>query len=321
LSRAVSEEQAAAAPVDTAPNGGETCAACGSGSLVTHFEVAGEIGAEGLIPTTKEFGTAMGNIVRCTNCGHMQLERFPSEEELNAEYAKAASDDYVDEEAGQRVSAARVLERTERYVKPGKLLDLGSWVGFLMAEARDRGWDPVGIEPSTFASDYARDKLGLTVRTDDLYTADLPEAPFDAVVMGDVLEHLTRAGDALDRIKTLLKPDGVLVLLLPDAGSRTAKILGKRWWSVIPTHIHFFTRHSAATMLRRHGYEPLYAATDPKDFTWEYYLNKGGGYLPGLSKRLIAMAQKAGVAEKMFTPDFGDRMIMIARPVSKPAGD
>lgn len=310
----MSEEQTAAPVTEAGPNGGESCAACGSTSLVTHFEVAGDIGAEGLIPTTKEFGTAMGNIVRCTSCGHMQLERFPTEEELNAEYAKAASDDYVDEEAGQRVSAARVLERTERYAGPDKLLDLGCWVGFLMAEARDRGWEPVGIEPSTFASDYARDKLGLSVRTDDLYTAALPEAPFDAIVMGDVLEHLTRAGDALDRVATLLKPDGVLVLLLPDAGSRTAKVLGKRWWSVIPTHIHFFTRDSAATMLRRHGYEPLYVATDPKDFTWEYYLNKGGGYLPGLSKRLIAMARKAGVAEKMFTPDFGDRMIMIARP-------
>jgi SAM-dependent methyltransferase len=316
----VSEERTAAG-VAEGTNGGESCAACGSTSLITHFEVAGDIGAEGLIPTTKEFGTAMGNIVKCTECGHMQLERFPTEDELNAEYAKAASDDYVDEEAGQRVSAARVLERTERYAGPGKLLDLGCWVGFLMAEARDRGWDPVGIEPSTFASDYARDRLGLNVRTDDLYTADLPEAPFDAVVMGDVLEHLTRAGDALDRIATLLKPDGVLVLLLPDAGSRTAKILGKRWWSVIPTHIHFFTRDSAATMLRRHGYEPLYVATDPKDFTWEYYLNKGGGYLPGLSKRLIAMARKAGVADKMFTPDFGDRMIMIARPLPSSAAE
>ena len=33
-----------------------------------------------------------------------------------------ASDDYVDEEAGQRVSAARVLERTEKFAGPGKLL-------------------------------------------------------------------------------------------------------------------------------------------------------------------------------------------------------
>lgn len=290
------------------------CAACGSADLTPHFEVRGEMGEQGLIPTTKEFGTALGNIVRCERCTHMQLDRFPTDDELGAEYARAASNDYVEEEAGQRVSAARVLELTERYAGPGKLLDLGCWVGFLMAEARDRGWRPLGIEPSTWASSYARDRLGLDVRTDDLYSADLPEAPFDAVVMGDVLEHLTRAGDALDRIRGILVEGGVVVLLLPDAGSRTARLLGRRWWSVIPTHIHYFTRQSAATMLRRHGYEALFVATDPKDFTWRYYLNKGGGYMPRLSKGLIAGAERLGLADRMFTPDFGDRMVMIARP-------
>lgn len=289
------------------------CAACGSTLLEPHFRVRGEVGEQGLIPTTKQFGTALGDILRCRECGHMQLDDFPTEAELNAAYEKAASDDYVDEEAGQRRSAARVLQRTERYAGPGPLLDLGCWVGFLMAQARDRGWQPVGIEPSTFASEYARDRLGLDVRTDDLFTAELPLGHFDAVVLGDVLEHLTRAGDALERIAELLSPTGVLVLLLPDAGSRIARGMGRRWWSVIPTHIHYFTRHSAATMLRRHGYEPLYVATDPKDFTWRYYFNKGGGYLPWLSRKLIAAAERLGFADAMLTPDFGDRMVMIAR--------
>ena len=246
----------------------------------------------------------------------MQLERFPTGEELAGEYERAESDDYVEEEAGQRTSARRVLERVERFAGPGRLLDLGCWVGFLMAEARERGWDPRGVEPSAFASSFARERLGLDVRTEDLFTADLPAAAFDAVVMGDVLEHLTRAGEALDRTRELLAPGGVLVLLLPDAGSRVARLLGKRWWSVIPTHIHYFTRASARTMLERHGYRTLFVATDPKDFTWRYYLAKGGGYMPGLSRRLVRLAERAGVAERMFTPDFGDRMIVVARPAA-----
>jgi SAM-dependent methyltransferase len=271
------------------------------------------MGAEGLIPTTKEFGTALSDIVRCERCGHMQLERFPSEEELAAEYARAASEDYVEEEAGQRESARRVLERVERHVARGPLLDLGCWVGFLLAEARDRGWDPLGIEPSTFASGYARERLGLDVRTDDLFTAELPEGHFNAVFMGDVLEHLTRTGDALERAAALLAPEGVLVLLLPDAGSRVARLLGRRWWSVIPTHVHYFTRGSAATMLSRHGLHPLYIGTDPKAFTVRYYLEKGSGYAPGLSRALVRAAEAVGIADRMWAPDFRDRMIVIAR--------
>jgi SAM-dependent methyltransferase len=253
--------------------------------------------------------------VRCAECGHMQLDRFPSDEELDAAYADAASDAYVEEEAGQRYSFASVLERIERYApERGSLLDVGCWVGFLLAEADRRGWSEcVGIEPSTFASEYARDRLGLDVRTEELFTADLEPGHFDVVVLGDVLEHLTQANAALERIAELLRPGGLLALELPDAGSRVARMLGPRWWSVIPTHIHYFTRSSAATMLRRHGYVPLYVATDPKSFTVRYYLDKGGGYLPGLSKALVQGAQGAGVADRMWTPDFRDRMLMIAR--------
>jgi len=290
----------------------EHCAACGGTGLVPHFRVGGEMGAEGLIPTTKEFGTALSDIVRCPRCGHMQLERFPTAEELAGEYERAASEDYVEEEPGQRESFRRVLERVERFTHRGPLLDVGCWVGFLMSEAEKRGWRPLGIEPSEFAARHAREVLGLEVRREEFLDADLPEGHFNAVVLGDVLEHLTDANETLARTRSLLSPSGVLVLLLPDAGSRVARLLGRRWWSVIPTHVHYFTRNSAATMLARHGYRVRYLATDPKAFTIRYYLRKGGGYLPGVSRVLIRAAEAVGVADRMWAPDFRDRMVVIA---------
>lgn len=279
------------------------------------MSVRGEIGEDGLIPTTKSFGTALGDIVGCPACGHMQLDCFPGEAELEAAYGEAASDDYVEEEAGQRHSFAAVLDRIERRVQGrGAILDVGCWVGFLLAEARERGWSEcVGLEPSEFASRYAREELDLDVRTEELFTAELPAEHFDVVVMGDVLEHLTRAGDALERAHSLLRPGGVLALALPDAGSRIARVLGRRWWSVIPTHIHYFTRESAATMVARHGFRPLSVATDPKSFTVGYYLDKGSGYLPGVSRALVGAAERTGIAGHMWTPDFRDRMLLLAR--------
>jgi SAM-dependent methyltransferase len=292
----------------------EACAACGARTLVPHMRVRGNAGDAGLIPTTKEFGTALGDIVRCPSCGHMQLDRFPSDEDLSAAYADAASDDYVQEEAGQRESFRRVLERVERFADRGSLLDVGCWVGFLLAEARDRGWrECVGVEPSEFASAYARARLGLDVRTEDLFEARLPEGHFDAVVMGDVLEHLTRTSEALERVRELLRPGGILCLELPDAGSRVARVLGPRWWSVIPTHVHYFTRDSVRAMLARHGFSTAYIATDPKAFTVRYYLDKLGGYSQRLADALVSGAERAGLAERMWAPDFRDRMIVIAR--------
>jgi SAM-dependent methyltransferase len=289
------------------------CVACGSGPLAPHLQVAGEAGEQGLIPTTDRFGTALSDIVRCLNCGHMQLERFPAETDLSEAYAEAESEEYVEEEAGQRVTAQSTLDQIERFTSRGALLDLGCWVGFLLDEARARGWEAKGVEPSEFASQHARDVLGLDVETSGLLEANLPERHFQAVFLGDVIEHLPDPGQALDRIASLLTDDGVVAMALPDAGSRLAKTMGRRWWSVIPTHVQYFTRGSMRTLLGRHDYRPLLFTTAPKTFSVRYYVSRVGGYRPGIANAISRAADRLRVGDKLWTPDFRDRMLVISR--------
>lgn len=290
------------------------CCACGSASLVPHLSVAGEAGEPGLIPTSDRYGTALADIERCTACGHMQLERMPPEAQLAKSYAEAESEDYLAEEAGQRATAAAILERIERHRSPGTLLDVGCWVGFFSAQARDRGWRPTGVEPSEFAAGQARERLGLEVVCDELLEAPLASGSFDAAFMGDVIEHLPDPGAALERIGELLAPGGVLALALPDAGSRVARAMGTRWWSVIPTHLQYFTRRSLATLLARHGYALLEDATAPKAFSVRYYVQRTGGYSSVLAGALLSAARATGASERIWAPDFRDRMLVLARP-------
>jgi SAM-dependent methyltransferase len=301
------------------------CAACGASGLVAHLKVAGDAGPDGLIPTTDRFGTALSDLVRCTSCGHRQTDPMPADAVLQSAYSDAASDDYVEEEAGQRETARRALARIERHLapdasngapRPRRLLDLGCWVGFLLAEAGARGWEAVGVEPSQFASAYARERLGLDVRTGDLLTSPLAPGHYDAIVLGDVIEHLPRPGEALDRMAALLRPGAIAWMALPDAGSLVARGLGRRWWSVIPTHVQFFTRGSIRTLLERHGWEVLEIDTSPKAFSVRYYLQRVGGYSPPLARLLVAAARTARVADRMWAPDFRDRMGVIARAPS-----
>lgn len=290
-----------------------TCSACGVAGLEAHLAVAGTAGPDGLIPSTSRFGTALADIARCPRCGHMQLDPMPHEAVLGRAYADAASEDYLIEEAGQRATARRALERIERYAPArGSLLDLGCWVGFLMAEARARGWRALGVEPSAFASARAR-SLGLEVIQGDLLAAELPADAVDAVVMGDVIEHLVDPSAALRRVASLSVPSGVLWLALPDAGSRVARTMGRRWWSVLPTHVQYFTRRSIATLLERNGFEVLEISTAPKLFTVRYYLDRISGYSPAVGRGLVRGAELARIADRMWGPDFHDRMAVIAR--------
>ncbi len=278
------------------------------------MKVAGELGADGLIPTTDQFGTALGDIYRCDACGHMQLQPMPSDELLASAYATAASDDYVGEEAGQRETARRVLDTIERW-QPGrgKLLDLGCWVGFLMSEAQARGWETLGVEPSAFGARYAREQLGLEVIETGLFEAELPSEGFAAVTLGDVIEHLVEPSEAVARIRDLLAPGGVVWMALPDAGSPLARVLGKRWWSVIPTHVQYFTRRSIRRLMENGGLEVLEVGTSPKAFTVKYYLERIGGYSPAAGRALVGGAERVGLAQRMWAPDFRDRMYVLAR--------
>jgi SAM-dependent methyltransferase len=281
--------------------------------VVAHLKVMSEEDPHDLIPTIDRYGHALSDIGRCVDCGHMQLERFPSDEALAAAYEAAESEDYVEEEPAQRQTARWVVERVERYVMPGRIVDLGCWVGFLLDEARKRGWEPVGVEPSDYAVGYAREKLGLDVLQADLLSADLPEGSFDAVTLGDVMEHLVRPGEALDRIFELLRPGGVVHIATPNAGSTLARRMGARWWSVLPTHVQYFTRSSLSDLLERHGFEVLWVGTSPKTFSVRYYLWRLEGYSQAVSHAAIAAARAVGLADKLWTPDFRDRMAIVAR--------
>jgi SAM-dependent methyltransferase len=197
-----------------------------------------------------------------------------------------------------------VLERIERHAR-GRLLDYGCWVGFLASEAAGREWAVVGVEPSVWAAERARSR-GVEV-------VDSPEGPFDAIAMGDVIEHLPDPGAVLDRLGALLAPGGVIWIATPDAGSRVARLLGRRWWSVIPTHLHLFNRRSLTRLLERHGFEAVAMHTSPKTFTVAYYVSRLGGYWPPLGGALVALARAAGVAHRLWTPDFRDRVEVVAR--------
>ena len=301
------------------------CRACGAGPLRAHLRVAGAAGPRGLIPTTDEYGTALADIVRCTRCGHMQLERFPADSVLEREYGAAASSDYLAEERGQRETARRLLARIERRLPRAaagaphpasrRLADLGCWTGVLLDEARRRGWEVAGVEPSEWAARHARERLGLgAVQNVSLQSARLAPAGFEAIVMADVIEHLVEPGAALERARAALAPGGVLCLVLPDAGSTLARLLGRRWWSVLPTHVQYFTRDSLTTMLARSGFEAVELATAPKAFSAGYYVDRLAGYSRAPARALRRLAGALGVAERIVAPDFRDRMLVLATP-------
>jgi hypothetical protein len=89
--------------------------------------------------------------------------------------------------------------------------------------------------------------------------------------------------------------------------------MGGRWWSVLPTHVQYFSRASMSTLLERRGFTVEWVGTAPKAFTVRYYLGRLGGYSRPLARATMGAAERLGFADRLVSPDFRDRMAVVAR--------
>lgn len=272
---------------------------------------AGEIDPAAFRPSSDEYGQLRSSVVECDACGHRSIELPPDPAALTDAVASAVDEVSLREERGQVETAARALSRIEATVAPGRLLDVGCWTGSFVVEAKRRGWEATGVEPSAWAATRARQR-GVDVHECQLLDAPLVAGCFDVVVSNDVLEHLSDPGAVLDRISELLVPGGALYLTVPDAGSRVARVMGRRWWAVLPMHLQYFTRSSMRLLLSRHGFEVRHVATHPKVFSVRYYATRAGSLLPGVGPALERAVNRLAGGDRLIGPDLRDRMEVVA---------
>jgi 2-polyprenyl-3-methyl-5-hydroxy-6-metoxy-1,4-benzoquinol methylase len=166
--------------------------------------------------------------------------------------------DYLADREHNEDKFGLVLDHLEALGAGGRLLDVGAGPGLLVRVARERGWDAVGIDVNPWATEYARE-LGVEVQPVALEDAALEPGSFDAVTLLDVLEHVSRPDELLARVVEVLKPNGTVALLTPDAGSPVSRALGARWPEAkrVPEHLVLFSVRGLAALLARHGLEPV----------------------------------------------------------------
>lgn len=272
----------------------------------------GEIGAGTFRPSSDEFGTTIGAVVRCRRCRHGFVVGGVDTTAVREAYDDAEDVVSLREEVGQVETARRALRRIERHRVPGTMLDVGCWTGSFLVAARERGWSARGVEPSEWAAARARGR-GLDVTNGHVEDAPLDPSSLDLVTACDVVEHLEDPRSVMRMIVTALRPGGVVYLTVPDAGSPIARALGRRWWSVLPMHLQYFTRDSMRAMLDSLGLVAIEVRTHAKAFTARYYAERLAAFAPPVGRVVLATAERAGVADRVVAPDFRDRMSVIAR--------
>lgn len=211
-------------------------------------------------------GVAQVNqIVRCNRCGLMyayprrdadivRIESWPDDPSFD-----------VEKERPQRFEKERLqvrdLDRSRVHLnrlhpRRGKLVEVGSGLGFVLQAFRKDGWEVMGVEPDRNTARYASERVGIPTLNMTLEAARLPDDSLDAVVMLHVIEHVPDPVGTLREIHRILKPGGHLILETPRYDTLMFRILGHRERSLsCDGHIYFFTTESLRKAYVAAGFE------------------------------------------------------------------
>ncbi len=194
----------------------------------------------------------------CLNCGFVRMDDAPDQRAMDRRYVDDEShgrEAWKDHEKNLQVFGS-ITERMERFVKPGRLLDVGCSIGTSLIAARDRGWDPVGIELSKPAAEYGAKEWGLDIRAAPFQNADLEPGSFRAVLFHHTLEHLSEPDDVIRLTYDLLEPGGIMYQALPNYGCMKRRLLGRHWsYGIHLDHVNYFTPRTLSRLSRRIGFQ------------------------------------------------------------------
>jgi SAM-dependent methyltransferase len=149
-----------------------------------------------------------------------------------------------------------------------RLLDFGCGAGLFLELAHQRGFDCHGVDLSPHAIERAREKPSgqKTYVGSPLEVPEIAAGGFDVITLWSVMAHLATPVEDLKMLRSLLAPDGMLLILTINANSLLLKAQGQDWGGFTPNHLKFFTPTTLTRVLHLAGFpavvvHPMY--TDP----------------------------------------------------------
>lgn len=155
-----------------------------------------------------------------------------------------------------------------------RVLDVGAGFATTSAEIEKRGNSVTTIEISSEAVEKARSRVSRVVQADlcdvERVGRELGDETFDVLIFADVLEHLPNPLDVLQSYIRFLKPEGRLLVSLPNVGLWAVRLMllfGRFEYAdtgvLDRTHLRFFTRRSARRLVEAAGMKVVRTTHNP----------------------------------------------------------
>jgi 2-polyprenyl-3-methyl-5-hydroxy-6-metoxy-1,4-benzoquinol methylase len=199
------------------------------------------------------------------NAEFEMLETFPQPklEELSSYYESSEYISHTD-------SKKSIIDKTYHLVKKHtiqkkvnlinsfktenkKLLDVGCGTGDFLVACKNNGWEINGVEPNLNAKKIIVSKL---LNNEIIYSSlfEFSNEKFDVITLWHVLEHVPNLQEYISELKKLLKPNGVLIVAVPNFKSYDAEYYNEFWAAFdVPRHLWHFSKKSIDLLFSKHG--------------------------------------------------------------------
>jgi 2-polyprenyl-3-methyl-5-hydroxy-6-metoxy-1,4-benzoquinol methylase/predicted RNA-binding Zn-ribbon protein involved in translation (DUF1610 family) len=196
-----------------------------------------------------------------------------------------------------------------------QLLDIGCGTGWTTRVYADNGFSVTGLEPSAVRADYARQHYGIDVVSGYMENAEF-DKKFDVVVLRHIIEHFAEPAAIIDKIRSFLKPEGLILMVVPNIDCLGRRLFETNWEWVLPWHCNFFNPSSAQRLLTEQGFDLVnsYQTASPLYYPGAIqrrFPDRLVKWLLG-SSRVVAMTLCAPLAIGGKLLDMGDNLNLIA---------
>lgn len=193
---------------------------------------------------------------RCRHCDVVfRNPRLPDVDRLQ-KYVEKPLDEQQTEFRPLSQAHYHHMMRTVRRLLAGaprkRLLDFGSGAGGFLFEARDAGFEVMGLEVNRALAEHVRRRYEIPVFCGQIDDPRFADEKFVAIVSSQVFEHLTDPLATLMALKTHLEPPGALLIEVPNLSDIRERL--RKGSSMDDSHLFYFNRRSLSTLLRSAGF-------------------------------------------------------------------
>ena len=139
------------------------------------------------------------------------------------------------------------------FVPSGSVLDVGCSTGGFLKGLKELGdYTVKGSDVSQGALTQA-EKVGIDVLRSPFLKLSEDGPKYDAITFWAVLEHVADPSAFLEKARSMISPEGVCVILVPNLHSLAIRCLGPRYRYIMSEHLNYFSANALDRMVSRLG--------------------------------------------------------------------